>query len=59
MSEHESFTEPAADRPPTDDEAAAAERGAEHVDVDEVGDHYEEAMKTGADVRGEGEIEPD
>lgn len=55
----ESFTEPTADRPPTADEERAAERAAEHVDVDEVAEHYEEAAETGANVEGEGEIEPD
>lgn len=60
MSEpRETFTDPSADRPPTPDEEAAAERAADDVDVDEVGEHYEEAMETGANVRGEGEIEPD
>lgn len=60
MNQHrETFTEPTADRPPTDREAEAAERGAEHVDVEEVADHYEDAIETGADVRGEGQIEPD
>lgn len=52
------FTEPAADRPPTADEERAAERAAEDVDLDSVAEHYEEAAKTGAEVQGEGEIEP-
>lgn len=60
MSEpRESFTEPHADRAPTRDEDAAAERAMQGVDVDEVAEHYEEAMETGANVRGEGQIEPD
>ncbi|HSJ90831.1 MAG TPA: hypothetical protein VK917_02110 [Ilumatobacter sp.] len=54
----ESFTEPDADRPPTEAEEAAAERAAERVDVDQVAEHFEDAMKTGAKVKGEGEIEP-
>lgn len=54
----ESFTEPTADRPPTAAEEEAAERAADDVDVDEVATHYEQAMETGADVEGEGEIEP-
>lgn len=54
----ESFTEPTADRPPTAAEEEAAERAAADVDVDEVATHYDEAMETGADVEGEGEIEP-
>jgi hypothetical protein len=51
------FTQPAADRPPTEDEAALAERLADDVDLDRVAEHYEEAMETGANVRGEGAIE--
>ena len=59
MSEpRESFTEPTADRAPTDEEEAAAERAADDVDVDEVARHYEDAMETGANVKGEGEIAP-
>ncbi len=52
------FTEPAADRPPTAEEERVAEQVAAEVDLDEVGEHYREAMETGADVRGEGQIEP-
>ena len=55
----ESFGEPAADRPPTDDEARAADAAAADVDVDNVAAHYEEMTEIGADVRGEGQIEPD
>ena len=55
----ESFGEPAADRPPTDDEARAADAAAVDVDVDTVAEHYEEMTEIGADVRGEGQIEPD
>ena len=54
----ETFTEPEADRAPTAAEEAAAERAARDVDVDEVAEHYEEAMETGAEVQGEGQIEP-
>lgn len=57
-SQHESFTEPTADRAPTPEEEAAAERAAAEVDLDEVADHYEAAIETGANVKGEGEIEP-
>ena len=53
----ETFTEPTADRPPTDDEARAAERSAADVDVDEVAEHYEAATERGANVEGEGQIE--
>ena len=49
---------PHADRPPTAEEEAAAERTAKVVDLDEVARHFEHAAKLGADVRVEGEIEP-
>jgi hypothetical protein len=55
----EPFREPVADRPPTADEAQAAERAAADVDVDAVAEHYEEMAELGADVRGEGQLEPD
>jgi hypothetical protein len=54
----ENFTEPGADRAPTAEEATAAEQAAEQVDVDEVAENYEEAAERGANVKGEGEIEP-
>lgn len=54
----EKFGPPAADRPPTADEEAAAEAVAAEVDVDEVGKHFRETAETGAAVKGEGEIEP-
>jgi hypothetical protein len=49
---------PHADRPPTAEEEAAAERSGKNIDLDEVAGHFEDAAKLGADVRGEGEIEP-
>lgn len=52
------FTEPKADRPPTEEEEAVADRVAEDVDLGSVGDHYREATETGAQVQGEGQIEP-
>lgn len=54
----EEFREPRADRPPTPEEEAAAERAARDVDVDEVAEHYEEMTEIGKNVKGEGEIEP-
>lgn len=54
----ETFNEPNADRQPTEAEEAAAERAAADVDLDEVARHYEEAIQTGANVSGEGQIEP-
>lgn len=53
------FTTASADRPPTRDEAEAAERGKDGVDVDEVGEHFEEMNEIGANVKGEGEITPE
>lgn len=53
------FTTPSADRPATPEEERAAERAAEEVDLDSVAEHYEEAARTGAEVQGEGQIEPD
>jgi hypothetical protein len=49
----------AADRPPTSDEEAAAERSAERFadDREEVAEHYEEMSDIGARVKGEGEID--
>ncbi len=46
-----------ADRPPTADEERDAEKGAAQVDLDKVGEHYEEMEKIGADVKGEGQID--
>ncbi len=54
----ERFTDPAPDRPPTPEEERAAEQAARSVDVDEVAAHAEEMTQRGANVRGEGEIEP-
>jgi hypothetical protein len=47
-----------ADRPPTAEEAEAAERGATALDADmnAVAEHAEEMAELGADVKGEGEI---
>jgi hypothetical protein len=48
-----------ADRPPSPDEEAAAERGANEVDAnpEEVAEHYEEMADLGAHVKGEGQID--
>lgn len=58
MSE-EPFAPAQPDRMPTPEEERAAERAAADVDLEEVGEHYEEMAEQGANVRGEGEIEPD
>lgn len=50
---------PHADRPPTSEEERVADEVAADVDLDRVAEHYEEAIETGAHVRGEGQIEPD
>ena len=55
--EGEEFIEAQPDRAPTPDEDDAAERGAQNVDVAEVGAHYEEMTERGAQVKGEGQIE--
>lgn len=44
-----------ADRPPTEDEEAAAERAGTEV-KETVADAYEEAAKTGVNVKGEGAV---
>jgi hypothetical protein len=48
-----------ADRPPTGDEEAAAERSLEDFggDREKVAEHYEEMSDIGAHVKGEGAIE--
>jgi hypothetical protein len=60
MSNHpdrEAFTEPGADREPTPEEEAAAERSADELDVDGVAEHAEDMYERGANVKGEGQIE--
>lgn len=57
-SEGEEFIEARPDRAPTPDEESAAERAARDVDVAEVGSHYEEMTELGANVKGEGQVEP-
>ena len=55
----ESFPPAHADRPPTAEEAAAAELAAQDVDLEEVAVHYEEMNELGKNVRGEGAVTPD
>jgi hypothetical protein len=52
------FTEPSAGPAPTPEEEAAADRSRDQVDVDQVDEHYQEMNSLGANLRGEGEIEP-
>jgi hypothetical protein len=51
-------TGPGADRPPTPDEAAAAEEAAAALegDLPEIESHFREMTRIGAEVQGEGEI---
>lgn len=46
------------DRPPTAEEERAAERAAGEVDLDRVAEHEQEMLERGANVEGEGQIEP-
>lgn len=54
----EPVTEAKPDRPPTEAEERAAEDAAKNVDLDKVAGNYEEMIEVGADVRGEGQIDP-
>lgn len=54
----ETFTQPTADRAPTPDEEAAAERAAHDIDLAEVGKQFRESTERGANIKGEGEIVP-
>ncbi len=54
----ESFPPASAGRPPTPDEAAAAERAADEVDVPHVAEHYQAMNELGKNARGEGEVTP-
>lgn len=56
--EGEEFIDAQPDRPPTPDEETAADRGALDVDIDDVGGHFQEMTERGANVKGEGQIEP-
>jgi hypothetical protein len=52
------FTEPSGGPVPTDAETAAAERSADDVDLEQVGEHYEEMNDKGKNISGEGAITP-
>jgi len=56
--QHEEFIEQSADRAPTPDEESAAEKAAGQFDTERVGEHFREMTEKGAEVRGEGQIEP-
>jgi hypothetical protein len=54
--EEEAVASHDADRAPTDEESAAADKASSDVDVNEVGEHFEEMNEIGANVKGEGQI---
>ncbi len=54
----ENFTAPKADRPPTEEEAKAAEAAAKDVDIKDVAEHFEEMTELGKNVKGEGSLNP-
>ncbi|MFN8051006.1 MAG: hypothetical protein U0Q22_06200 [Acidimicrobiales bacterium] len=54
---HDAEASHTADRQPTPDEERRAEELADGV-PDSVGEHYEEMIDIGANVKGEGEISP-
>ena len=45
-----------ADRAPTDQESIDADAASADVDVEKVGEHFEEMNEIGANVKGEGQI---
>ncbi|MEP7113691.1 MAG: hypothetical protein ABI862_10525 [Ilumatobacteraceae bacterium] len=55
----EQFGQAYADREPTKEENRAAERAERVVDVDKVAEHEEHMNSLGANVSGEGQIEPE
>jgi hypothetical protein len=44
---------------PTPEEERVADKAAEDVDLEKVAEHEREMLELGANVRGEGQIEPD
>lgn len=52
------FTDVSAGPIPTPAEEAAAERAKDEVDLDQVGDHYEDMIEKGKNVEGEGDLTP-
>ena len=47
------------DRPPTEEEERVAERVSKDVDLDKTSENYEEMAELGADIKGEGQIDPE
>lgn len=54
----ENPTGAAAGRGPTPQEAEAADRARPDVDLEQVEEHYEDMLEKGANVKGEGQIDP-
>lgn len=48
-----------ADREPSEEEEESASEAAASVDLEEVGEHYQEMTELGANIRGEGQIVPE
>jgi hypothetical protein len=59
MTNHDDFTAPEADREPTPEETSAADRALPDVDLESVAKEFEHMNELGAEVHGEGQIEPD
>lgn len=55
----ETFREPVAELAPTPDEERAADAAAADIDVDQIAEHFEQMTELGANVKGEGQVEPD
>jgi len=58
LEKSEAFDPPSAGSELTPEQAKAADEGKENVDIDSVGENYREAVETGANVKGEGQITP-
>lgn len=56
--QHEEFIAPEADRAPTAEEERAADEAAHEVDVERVGEYFQDMAATGASVKGEGALLP-
>ena len=56
FADRDAQTPAGADRMPTADEAAVADKAAKNVDLEKVGANERGMLKVGADVKGEGEL---
>jgi hypothetical protein len=59
MTNHEEFKDAEPDREPTPEEDEAAESARGEVDLDSVAEEYQHMNELGANVHGEGQVEPD